>query len=310
MGVFLSILSTIGWVLLIILIVVAVLIALILFLPVVYRVKIRKTEKLLALGSVRWLFGAVLLSYSFAEEKFDWHLRVFGFPLDKHLKKKETEEAKKQKPKQEEYEPAKKQPTIQPAKKEYGQIAKLSEDEVFEEERKPGLFEKIRLTFAKIRDILGKAKEFKALFDRAKPVLFRLLKHIFPKKIEGTVEFGLEDPASTGMFLGLVAALCLPIPKKLRIIPDFQEARLECDVKIAGRIFLIYLLIQAIRLLRMPEVKKLLGGRKKRKKRKDLRRQYRRRYRRRRKAALKKRKKIREIEKETKAQKETGNGGK
>ena len=278
MELFLHILSVAGSVLLIILLIIAVLLALILFLPVVYKIKLKKVDKFNASGNVRWLFGAVWFSFLFNEAGFSWNLRIFGFPLGKKRQPgKAAQEAK-----DEEYAPAKKQPTIKPGERvgEYkedrtgsaaggegrsandaydgGRLRRIKDNEAFEEKAAPSLAEKIRFTFRNICDKLKKAGEFIELFKKIKPVLKKLLKAVMPRKISGYIDFGLEDPADTGMVLAVLGALCIPIPEKLKVTPYFNEKKFECDVKISGRIFIIILLINAVRLFKVPEVRKLL----------------------------------------------------
>lgn len=276
MQLFLSILSTIGFIVLIILAVILALIALILFFPIVYKAKIKKTEDFLADGSVKWLFGAFTLRFAFKNKSFDWSIKLFGFSLDKLLKKDKKDDSKKN-----EYTPAKKQPTIKPgeivqdAKDETAD--KISEDKSLnaavesiaeektkndeEDDKKPdkGLIEKIRFTFSNICAKLKKIKDDFELFDKVKPTVMKLLKHILPKKIKGYISFGFPDPADTGVALGVLGALCIPIPKQLKIEPDFNEKRFECDVKLSGRLIVAVLIVYIIKLLKVPEIKEILG---------------------------------------------------
>ncbi len=64
MELFLKILSTTGIVVLIVLLVALFLIALVLFLPIVYRVKLKKTNDFEAEGCIRWLFGIVWFGFA------------------------------------------------------------------------------------------------------------------------------------------------------------------------------------------------------------------------------------------------------
>ena len=292
MELFLQILSTAGFALLIILLVIAALIALILFLPVVYRIKIKKEDAFDLNGNVRWLFGAVRFSFLFDGKELTWKLRLFGFKLAGSRDEKKTGAVSGN----EKFEPAKKQPTIMPGERVDGTenrasepmkresarraesrgadgISRVKEEEAFEEAREPSLFEKIRFTFKSICDKLKKIKEFKAVFDKIKPMLVRIIKSVMPKKICGYIDFGFEDPASTGMLCAALGALCIPIPEGLKVTPYFNEKKFACDVKMKGRIFIIIILVNAVKILRVPEIKKLLkdalpprkGGKKRRK---------------------------------------------
>lgn len=63
-----------------------------------------------------------------------------------------------------------------------------------------------------------------------------LWKKLRPKKIEGKVTFGFDDPATTGLCMGGVGMLCAWYPKKLQIIPDFEQEILKGDIRIRGKI--------------------------------------------------------------------------
>ena len=276
MQLFLSILSTIGFTVLIILAVILALIALILFFPVVYKAKIKKTGDFLAEGSVKWLFGAFTLRFAFKNKKLNWNMKLFGFSLDKLIKKDKKENSKKA-----EYKHAKKQPTIKPGeivqdeKKETADkipenktlniAVDASKDENTKDSKEEdngsdkSLPEKIRFTFSNICAKLKKIKGGFELFEKIKPIVKKLLMHILPKKIKGYIAFGFPDPADTGMALGALGALCIPIPKHLKIEPDFNEKKFECDLKLSGRLIIIVLIVYLIRLLKVPEIKKILG---------------------------------------------------
>ncbi len=62
----------------------------------------------------------------------------------------------------------------------------------------------------------------------------RILKKILPRKCMGYVEFGAEDPATTGKILGYVSALYALTGPLLNLYPDFTEKKLKADVKLKG----------------------------------------------------------------------------
>lgn len=68
-----------------------------------------------------------------------------------------------------------------------------------------------------------------------------LLRKLRPRKIEGDVTFGFEDPANTGICMGAVGILYAWYPDRLRIIPDFEREVLAGNVLIKGRIHLYVL---------------------------------------------------------------------
>lgn len=62
-----------------------------------------------------------------------------------------------------------------------------------------------------------------------------LWKKLRPGKIRGRVEFGLEDPAATGLCMGAAGMLCAWYPKGLAIVPDFEREVLKVDIQIRGK---------------------------------------------------------------------------
>ena len=66
--------------------------------------------------------------------------------------------------------------------------------------------------------------------------LIILLKHIWPKKISGWVEFGIEDSAVMGYVMAVVSALYPLYCDKVTVSPDFVEERMEGQLSAEGRI--------------------------------------------------------------------------
>lgn len=83
-------------------------------------------------------------------------------------------------------------------------------------------------------------------------------KHILPYRLTGKVLFGTGDAYSTaqilvyaGMFYGIYG-------KNFNLEADFEERRLEVEIKLKGRIRLIQLLLYVFRLWKTAEFRKLL----------------------------------------------------
>lgn len=85
-----------------------------------------------------------------------------------------------------------------------------------------------------------------------------LLKHLKPKRVEGELIFGFDDPCTTGQALGAISVVYAFIsPKRFQVIPDFQENRLEGRIDARGRICTFTVLRIVIRLLRDEHFKTL-----------------------------------------------------
>ena len=119
----------------------------------------------------------------------------------------------------------------------------------------------------KIRRILGKVRwgmqlirteMFHEAFAAAKTGGIRVLKHVLPRRISGFIRFGLSDPARTGQICGILAMLYPKMPEKLEVIPDFQEACFEADTVFKGHVFLIYIIIQGLKIILNKNVRLLI----------------------------------------------------
>ncbi len=60
-------------------------------------------------------------------------------------------------------------------------------------------------------------------------------KKLRPRKIRGKIDFGLEDPAATGLCMGAAGMFCAWYPKGLAIVPDFEQEILKVDIRVRGK---------------------------------------------------------------------------
>ncbi len=138
-----------------------------------------------------------------------------------------------------------------------GGVIQATPGEAYETaEERPSLFQRIGFT---IRKVCGKIKGIYSIlssqqFHQAFPSMGKegmlLLKHILPRSLKGYMEFGFEDPAVTGQVLGGIGMFYGALPGKLEIYPDFEEKKLNADIKARGRIHLVCLLIHGLKLLK------------------------------------------------------------
>lgn len=85
-------------------------------------------------------------------------------------------------------------------------------------------------------------KEFLALSKEQFPVLLR---HIRPRKLEGRLHFGTDDPCLTGRILGVFAMFYPLYQKSFILVPDFEQACLEAKLKAKGSARLCWILLFA-----------------------------------------------------------------
>lgn len=127
------------------------------------------------------------------------------------------------------------------------------------------VLKKIKETFQLLRDLwrkwlrfLKKEKEFVQRIKKyiaflrddsvsdmvciLKDNVIHLWRKIKPKVVKGYLHFGTGDPCSTGEILGLLSFLYVAGRGELRIMPEFDEACLEGEIEIRGRITVFTLL--------------------------------------------------------------------
>lgn len=120
---------------------------------------------------------------------------------------------------------------------------------------------KIRLTFRGICDKIKQWYTFLQMDDTKQAVHFLkgkgrlLIRHMIPRKITGKLLFGFDDPALTGKALAAASLLCPLYKNRFQITPVFDRTVFEGEVKLRGRIFGGYLLLQALQIYRNREVK-------------------------------------------------------
>ena len=120
-----------------------------------------------------------------------------------------------------------------------------------------------------IKEYISKGKEIwaylqeeetKKAISLAKDVLKKVLNHILPRRFKGHVDFGLEDPSTTGT---VVAAVCAayPVHKGNMIVTpyfDTDEMILKGKAQVKGHIIMCYLLIQGLRILTNKRIMSLI----------------------------------------------------
>ncbi len=174
---------------------------LILFVPVRYRVRAVKDEKILVEGKVTWLFSALNILFEYNDEEFQMTPKIFGVPLEKiksffekkksrkkekQNKKKAAQKAKKQKKAKKEEKPVyntKQKQTANFAKerllenkaeirKELADAKKEDEEKTHELEEKAELIvtEADKESYSEKKDSARKAGIWKKIFQKLKGI--------------------------------------------------------------------------------------------------------------------------------------------
>ena len=118
--------------------------------------------------------------------------------------------------------------------------------------------EKRDFSFNKISSIIDfiRNRENSKVLSYLKDKAIWLLKKLSPKKINGFVRFGFEDPSYTGMVTGIISMFPIAYQEKFSVIPNFMEKELEADVFVSGYIRLWPIIDLGIELYRDKNIRR------------------------------------------------------
>ena len=80
------------------------------------------------------------------------------------------------------------------------------------------------------------SKRFKTAFEYSKKKIFRLLKHILPRRIKVNGEVGFDDPSVTGQILVITSMMIPFFGEKVNIRGNFEEPVIDIEGMLKGRI--------------------------------------------------------------------------
>lgn len=92
-------------------------------------------------------------------------------------------------------------------------------------------------------------KDTKDLFSHVLKLISNIWKKIRPKKLYANIQFGMNSPDVTGYIYGIY---CMAIPvlgKNIFVTPDFENSCFEGNLKFKGKIRIIVLLINGLKLI-------------------------------------------------------------
>ena len=187
-------------------------------------------------------------------EETNQRIEVKIFEVEQERKREEEEQLK-----QAEDEKAKAEKEIKKAEKEEKKAKKTA--------KKAEKKQKFKDLLEKAKDIKSKAEKIKRALDtrtgqRAKALvkseLFRLLGHIKPTLIKGSLVIGMDDPAKTAEIYGAVSQITYLISDgKLVAEPDFDRKIIQPDAVVKGRIFLFHIAAAALKIILNKDVSRL-----------------------------------------------------
>lgn len=121
--------------------------------------------------------------------------------------------------------------------------------------------------FKKIKGRIKSLKEAKANLDKlpwrewlelGKDILLRFLKHVLPRKLEGSIAFGFGDPEYTGYITGIAAIFYPKYGEHFSLYPDFERKLFEAKCKGRGRIRPGYMLVLVVSILKEKSIRTMI----------------------------------------------------
>lgn len=121
--------------------------------------------------------------------------------------------------------------------------------------------------FKKSKERVKSLKETKAALDQfpwrewlelGRDILVRFLKHVLPRKLEGSITFGLSDPAHTGYITGVAAMFYSKYGDHFSLYPDFEKTVFDAECEGRGRIRMGYMLVLVISVLKEESIRTII----------------------------------------------------
>jgi len=282
--IFLIILKIIGIILAVLLLLLLLGILLVLFVPLRYRVTVKKgDEGIYGCGKISWLLNIIAIAAEYRDGKLAVKLKIFGIPKAfqpaDHKRKKpvKADIAETVPPKKEivleekKVTPPREPVAIEKRTKKWEQFRHKCR--AFWEKIKE-IWKKIRNIPKKICDCLQKFLKFKLRIQKIwvllredgmkllklyKGYLFYLWKHLRPRKISGSLHYGFEDPSITGQLTGVIYILLPVSSRSVQILPDFGHTVLEGNLAMKGHIRCFHLLRIGWKVFRDKDLRRFIG---------------------------------------------------
>ena len=110
----------------------------------------------------------------------------------------------------------------------------------------------------KLMDILFSEKN-KKTFVLLKRSIFKLIRHILPRRIEGWIHFGTDNPEKTGRMLGWLAVFYPLYAERLKIAPDFEKEIFETKFLAVGKIQAFTFVSTGIKIMLNKDLRRIIS---------------------------------------------------
>lgn len=263
---------------------------LVLFVPVRYEARFRKEEVVKAGLRISWMFRLISWTARYEESGYSRAFRLFGFPIGKRRRKMNEEKKARMQ------EAASREDIAEPdslQKKEENEHASLREGSMPETKietssEQPVSFDRSGTkrhdkkkrrsfsdSFRSLRENLcaltEKKERLEQFWQNEKNretirllwnQVMALLCHLKPRKLEGSIRFGFENPYTTGQILMYISPFYGLYARTVDVIPVFDEEVLEGRLFIKGRVRAATVLWLACKVFRDKNLRRLWKKRK------------------------------------------------
>ncbi len=146
------------------------------------------------------------------------------------------------------------QKTKKSSKQEFSRSRTFHEEE--EESEHPSTLQTIKEKVQNIKNLIFEETSKNAFLHIFKEFKY-ILRHFFPRKVSGTLAFGLKDPALTGQILGAFCLIPFWANYHIDLKPDFQTEHpyVKGELSMKGHIRCCHTLLIAFRLIKDKNIK-------------------------------------------------------
>ncbi len=122
---------------------------------------------------------------------------------------------------------------------------------------------KLQAGIAKVIEYINfiNSKSTRKAFKKIVSIVKRVIKHVFPRKIKGKIEFGCSEPHLTGQALGGIAMAYDMLgvdPEDVEVIPHFEKEMIDARLEYKGRIFICFLVYYFVKFYLDPDIRKTI----------------------------------------------------
>ena len=243
---------------------------LVLFVPVRYRGQVKAGEKKDALsniyvqGKVTWLLHFISFRMEYLDKQINLQLRICGISVlegnDKQKNKTKKIKQTTKAPQQSMMGKGDFAPEMSKGNQSSELSAKntcenydrgMSSKDIREEYASVPLQENVRNIQKNIASFKSKLEYYRRLWydgdtrasvSHVKKELFYILRHVGPRKVDGWLYFGFDDPATTGEVLGILYVLQSFSGNHLCVEADFERKLFEGEFSLTGHLRMVHFL--------------------------------------------------------------------